>query len=359
MIPFYLLVLLPVIVWAIRSRYTITYGNKLIYETRSGSMDVFMLFLMILLALRGIGCGIDTKQYKVLYEEYSAVSFIGLFRDYEHEFGFKLLNKLIGITLKDFQWVLVSMAVMSIGPIWYMYKRESDHPLLTIALFLSVAPFVMYFSGIRQAAAMAFAVPVFYASKQKKFWTSALWVLLAMQLHTSAFILFLIYPLYHARITTRWLFVVVPCMIVLYIFKTQVFEFLMQYLWDEYHMTDETGATTILILLILFVVYAYVIPDEQRMDQDTIAMRNLLWLAVAIQCFAPVHPLAMRMNYYFLIFVPVLIPKIADLCKPEYEMVAKISVIVMVVYFLYYFINNAANGADALHVYPYVPFWKS
>ncbi len=343
----------------ISKKYRITSGKKLLYETQSASLDIFMFLFFLLLGLRGIQCGIDTKQYLRLYNEYSTQTIPQLLSSYSHEWGYKLLNRLIGVAANNFQVLLLVTAVMCVYPLWYFYKRESEIQLLTIVLFLSVAPYMMYFSGIRQAIAMSLGIPVWYAAKDKKLFRFILLVILAMQFHTSAFMLFLIYPLYHAKITKKWLWIVIPNMIAVFVFRTAIFTVLSRLLWQEYGTIQETGATTILMLLILFAFYSYIIPDENETDGDTIALRNLLLLSVVLQMFAMLHPVAMRMNYYFLIFVPILIPKIAKRSKKQYVQIAHLSVIVMTAYFMYYFISSVITDKDSLNIFPYIPFWKN
>jgi hypothetical protein len=84
-------------------------------------------------------------------------------------------------------------------------------------------------------------------------------------------------------------------------------------------------------------------------------------MAVLLQCFAPVHNLAMRMNYYFIIFVPIVMPKIFKHTKDSIKDVAKIAkgVIVgfFVVYYLYTTFISCLTGESALNTYPYIPFW--
>jgi hypothetical protein len=70
-----------------------------------------------------------------------------------------------------------------------------------------------------------------------------------------------------------------------------------------------------LILFLIFTVFAYLVPDESKLDPDTIGMRNFLLLAVAIQMFAPLHSLAMRMNYYYIVFIPLLTVQIPALLR--------------------------------------------
>ena len=69
----------------------------------------------------------------------------------------------------------------------------------------------------------------------------------------------------------------------------------------------------------------------------------------------------MRMNYYFIIFVPIIVPKIFKYSKDNIKDVAKLakSVIVgfFVVYYLYTTYISCQTGESALNTYPYVPFW--
>lgn len=358
MIPYFILILLPVLLWVAGETYRVKCGKRLLLETRSASIDVFMLMFFFLLACRGIQCGTDTKQYLRLFNEYSIQSIPHLFSKYEREFGYRLLNRLIGVIGGNYQTLLIVTAFICVVPLWYFFRKESESQLLTIALFLTVAPYIMYFSGIQQAIAMSLGVPAWYAAKSKKLGRFILWVLLAMQFHTSAFMLLLLYPLFRAKITTKWLWFVVPCMALVYVFRSTIFNFLFKLLWYDYTMTKATDATTILFLLILFGVYSYIMPGDNISD-DTVAMRNILLLSIVLQIFAMLHPLSMRMNYYFLLFIPVLIPKIADQSKKQFAQISKLSVVVMTVYFMCYFVKKVVTDIDSLNIFPYIPFWQN
>ena len=359
MIPYFLLVALPVLARIISKKYRITSGKKLLYETQSASIDLFMIMFTLLLALRGLECGSDTRQYMRLYNEYGAKSISQLLGNNEREWAYKLLNKLVYLLLGDYQIFLAVAALICVYPLWYFYKRESENQVLTLVLFLGVVPYMMYFSGIRQAIAMSLGIPVWYAAKDKKLFRFILLVILATQFHTSAVILLLLYPLYHAKITKKWLWFVIPNMIAVYVFRAAIFLVLSRLFWQEYGTIQETGATTILMLLILFAFYSYIIPNENETDGDTIALRNVLLLSVVLQIFAMLHPVAMRMNYYFLIFIPILIPKIVNRSKKQYRQIAHLSVTVMTVYFIYYFISSVITDKDSLNIFPYIPFWKN
>lgn len=358
MIPYYLLLLFPLTVCFLGQTVRLTLNKRLLFKTQSSSIDTFMLIFVLLLSLRGIQCGIDTRQYYILYTQYSSHSISELIADYKLEWGYKILNKLIDLTVGDFQALLCITSILCVLPVWCFYRKESENPLLTIALFLAVAPFQLYFSGIRQAIAMAMVVPAWYAAKHKCPGAFLFSVFIAMLFHTSAFIMLPLYPLYWAKITKKWLWFVIPSIIGIYYFRATIFNILIKLLWQDFKRSSETGAIMVLILLSLFAVYSYVLPDEKKLDQDTIAMRNILLLSTVIQIFAMLHPLSMRMNYYFLLFIPVLLPKIANRREKKFAGIAQLSVIVMTVYFLCFFLNNAVNGADSLNIFPYIPFWE-
>lgn len=359
MIPYLFLVFLPIIIWAVNDRISFAAGDRIFHQTKSLSMDCFMLIFLLLLAFRGLECGNDTLQYRRLFEEYSVKSIVELFADHTHEWGYRFLNKLLGSVTDNYQILLSTTSLLCVCPLWYFYKSESEMPLLTISLFLSVAQFVMFFSGIRQSIAMSMGILAWYVAKNKKFGQFVLIVLVAIQFHTSAFMLSVLYPLYHAKITKKWLWFAIPCMVAVYIFKDVIFSFLITFLWKDYDAAEETGAYTILFLLILFAIFSYIVVDDETLDQDTVALRNMLLLSVVLQIFAMLHPLAMRMNYYFLIFIPVLMPKIVNRCKKQYANIGKIAAVVMTVYFYYYFINMMITDNDPLNIFPYIPFWQN
>ena len=345
--------------WGISSKYRFTINKRVLYETSTFPIDLFMLLYMLMLALRGLMCGSDTARYAVLYPIYGDMSYAKIITGYDFERGFMLLAKFVYQHSRDFQVFLCVTAVICVLPLWYFYKKESENCPLTIALFLAVAPFMMYFSGIRQSIAMSIGILCWYAAKNKKPFLFIVSVLVAIQFHTSAFILAVLYPLYGAKITKNWLFVVVPLMAAVFLFRVPIFNFLLRFLWEEYEITAETGASTTLMLLIIFAVYSYLIPDDTKLERDVIAMRNILLLSIVIQFFALLHPLSMRMNYYFLLFVPILIPKIAARCKMRYHQVSKLSVVVMTAYFLYYFVNKMVKDIDSLNIFPHIPFWQN
>ncbi len=358
MVPYYILILFPMLIGLFCSVRRMRLGGSLDSGKQNSELVWFFGIFLALLMFRDVTCGVDTERYANLFARMGKLNWIGVLISADREWGYAIFTKLLSYLATEPQVLLMVTALISVVPLMRFYRDEAELPLLTMVLFATVAPFPMYFSGIKQAIAMAFAIPAWRMAKERKLFKFILLILLATQFHQSAFVLLALYPLYHARITPKWLYVVVPMMALVYVYNVPIFNFLAKLLWEDYGVAGSTGATTVLLMLVAFAVYAFVVPDESKLEPDVIALRNVLLMTIVLQCFAPIHALAMRMNYYFLIFVPLLLPKIATRRKQKLSIITMYSVVAMTGFFALYYLIKAHTGSDILEVYPYVPFWK-
>ena len=98
--------------------------------------------------------------------------------------------------------------------------------------------------------------------------------------------------------------------------------------------------------------------DYQKLDYEVVGLRNLLVLCVVLQVFSGVHSIAMRMNYYYLLFVPILIPRIIQYGNRRSKTILQLSVVCMLTFFTIYYFYYAYTDIDILNVYPYVSVFK-
>ena len=353
---FYVLLFVPIIMqhFVVKKEY-IDYEKK-----NKNALAVFFFLLTILVMLRHEVVGNDTKNYIYFFKLFSAVDWKDV-GGYDLETGFSYFNKIISIFSPEPQIFLSVFAVLTSVMIYLTYKRLCVDSSLTIVLFCTMSTFVMMFSGIRQMLAIGLGCIAYEFTRNKKLIPFVLIVWLALTFHASAFMLAFMYPLYHARITKKWLIVVVPALVLIFILNKPIFLGL-NILISKFTKYDgditSTGAYTMLILFILFTAFAFLIPDESKLDEETIGLRNFLLFSLAVQFFAPLHNLAMRMNYYYIIFIPLLLPKIIGCCSMQWRQVAQIARHVMVIFFLAYFFIQA-NGVGGLNVFPYHFFWEA
>lgn len=356
---FFILLLIPMMLQHVAIK-----GNYWDYQKRNRTaLAFFICFLTVLVMLRHEDVGNDTQNYRSYFIAYANVPWNALLRmlGRYRESLFPLLNKAISVISKEPQFYVAVVAVIVSALIYPTYKRLCTDASLTVVLFAIMSTFVMMFSGIRQMLAIGIGFIAYELTRKKKVIPFILAVVVAMCLHTSAFMLVLMYPLYHARITKKWLYVVVPVLLMVFVFNKQIFTILGMILERYTEFSGEiesTGAYTMIILFALFVVFSYLMPDEKSLDEETIGLRNFLLLALAVQLFAPLNTLAMRMGYYYIIFIPLLIPKIIACRSKRWNQMALFARHIMIVVFtLYFFVS--AYGGGGLHVFPYHFFWEN
>jgi hypothetical protein len=354
MFPYFILVIIPTVI-AIFEMDKKSEKNK--------SMVTFFLIMFVLLSLRNINCGVDLISYNYFFKENSRMTFEKVIEIYseEGEVLYYLLNKIISLVTNNFQIFLAIVAAICIIPIAIFYKRESKNPILTISLFLTVAPFSMFFSGLRQSIAMAIVIMAFRFIKEKKIIPYIIMILIAFGFHQSAIIMLLLYPLYHAKITKKWLIVIVPLMIMIFIFKNQIFSSLILFsskYAERYNEITSTGSYSILILLCLFNIYCFAFTNREKETKEFIGLRNFLLCATCIQFFASINTVIMRINYYILLFIPILIPMVYNNSDIKYRKIVRLATTVMCTFFISYFFIKAYTSSDILNVYPYVPYWN-
>ncbi|MBQ6540172.1 MAG: EpsG family protein [Oscillospiraceae bacterium] len=323
---------------------------------KKAAMFLFFSVLLVLVALRAHSVGRDTSNYAVAFKRFSHWSFQRVLTYKEP--AFSLLCKGLSYLTDDFQWLVAISAFISIYPIFVLYKNEVEFPMTTVVLFLMLSNFYLLFSGMRQAIAVSLGVIAYVMTKRKKLIPFILIVVLAFLFHRSAMILGLMYPLYNMRIRKRSLFIVVIVMILIYVFNRQIFHFFQGIIQDYEDIGNkETGAFAMLFLMIIFSIFAFVVPDESRMDSDTIGLRNFLLMATAVQMFAPLNYLVMRMGYYYLIFLPITLPKIMKESSDRWRQVAAAAHYVILVFFALRFLLTAASS-NTLDIFPYRFFWE-
>lgn len=353
---FVFLLLVPMLIQHIAIK-----GLRVDYQKRNNAaLACFFCTLTVLVMLRHESIGNDTRNYLHYFQKFSRKDWQYIGKE-SIELGFAVINKAISMLTKQPQVYLAIVAVAVSAMIYPTYKRICTDASLTIVLFCIMSTFVMMFSGIRQMLAIGIGFIAYEFTRKKKLIPFVLMVLLAMTFHTSAFMLAFMYPVYHAKITKKWLYVVVPVLTVIFFFNRPIFSVLTAVIarFTAYEGSiSSTGAYTMLILFAIFTVFAFLIPDESQLDAETIGLRNFLLLSLVIQMFAPLHTLAMRMNYYYIIFIPLLLPKIIECRSKRWNQVAVLGRHVMVVFFLLYFFITA-HGGGALHVFPYHFFWET
>ena len=342
-------------------------GNSEYVKQNNIAIHLFFLIFFLILIFRDTSIGRDLHAYESLFEQYSRMDFKTLF-NIDGDLLYAILNWIIGKTTDNYRVLIVTAAAMTLYPIYKQYIVDRRHAFMKIVLFMNMSTFIMFFSGLRQSIAIAIGMIAYEFVKNKKIIPYIITVLIAIGFHHSAFVLFLMYPMFYIKLKRRHLFFIIPFTAGIYLTNETLFVWITAILNNlsgglyEAELTS-TGAVTMIILFALFAALSYVITDDSVMDEEAIGLRNLLLLALWFQCFAPLHNLAMRFNYYYLVFIPMALSRVLECKSSKYRQVAKLAEIVITVCLLYYYLSHTyracVSGISALDTYPYVPFWRN
>ena len=160
MVPYYLLFCIPIFVHFLNKKAT-PFKRNLI----AGS---FFLILIIMLSLRSVECGTDLKGYLSYFEKARNISWKEVFHQ-GLEPGYGFFQKVVSLFSAGFNVFLTLVALISIVPIWVLYASERENALLAVLAFTAIAPFSMYFSGLRQILAMGIGIIAWFFVRKKRF----------------------------------------------------------------------------------------------------------------------------------------------------------------------------------------------
>lgn len=353
MVPYIILLFVPIIMQHVGIK-GIEYQKK-----NRAALLFFFVVLTVMAACRYEMIGNDTTGYIRMFKGYSLLDWQQLSRA-DYEVGYLYLNKLVSLFTADPQVFLAVAAVLVSVLMYPTFHRLCIDPSLTIVLFVCMSTFPMLFSGIRQMLAIAIGFVAYELTRRKKLVFFLLAVAAAVSFHSSAVMLFAMYPLYHMRITRKHLLVVLPAILLVYIFNEPIFTYLLAVLERFTRFEGEiitSNAYTMILLFSAFSIFSFVVTEERALDDETIGLRNFLLFSLVLQFFAPLHILAMRMNYYYIVFVPLLLPKIIQCRSRLWNQVAVFGRHMMTLFFLVYFFYNLRGSP--LNIYPYHFFWEN
>lgn len=356
MFPYYILVGTPLLF----SFFYSLYDNGLQAKKKKNyNIIIFFVIYFFLLAFRDTSVGIDLPNYIYYFNRVESMGWKAIVDYNAVELGYLFLNKAIQYISKDFQVFLGVAAAICCIPMAFLYYKESENGVISILLYLtSTSIFVLNFSGLRQAIAITFAVPAYYAVKNKKIFKFILFVFLASLFHSSAWIMLAMYPIYRIKVDIKkMIFILTPIIIFVFAFRTQIFNFLLTFLSEEYQErygnTTATGAIMTILLIGLFVVFSFIFIDEEKITDDINGLRVFLIFSFVLQLFSTIHYTAMRFNYYFLLFLPLTVTKVMKNSRKQDGNIMLIIKTIFIIFFTFYFFYSAYTDEDILQVFPY------
>lgn len=272
-----------------------------------------------------------------------------------YEVGFVVFNKTVSLIWNSRQFYLFSVAFFSILPIYLLIKNRSPFPTVSYLIYLGLPVFLLEYSGLRQSLAIAitvFSIRYIEELKITSFIKFVLCVILATLFHSSAWIFVFAYPVFHINFSKKGRLISVAFLIVVFLFKVQLFETFARFFKEDAEMY-QTNSITLYIVFTLVYVLCSLFSGKGRVINGYI---NIFYLACIFQSFSGIHNLAMRIGYYFMIYLVIILPQMVDNIKDKKDRLIVLSVIVVcfVVYGLFSIFKSTWACAA-----PYHFFWES
>ncbi len=278
--------------------------------------------IFLLLALRHETMGVDLGNgrdsgYLRSYEKLTELSWHSIFseRFLNYELGFRVYCKLIGVLSgADRQFFLATTALVSLLPIAIVYQKMSSAPAFSYIIYLGLPVFLLQFSGLRQDIAIGLCFLSLLCIKEKKPVRFLLLVAAASLFHKSAFVFLLAYPLYRVQVNHKLKIILFFTLPLIYLFRTPLF-YLFSVIFKPNAVPDNNGAVMLFLAFCAIYFFCFVFSDE---SEEQSGLFNIFFMACVCQAFGGVYSTALRVGYYFMMVLPLLLPKvIAGMSAPQ------------------------------------------
>jgi len=312
------------------------------------------VLIVVLQGLRHPTVGTDIQTYLYAVDLSQNLKLFGNDGVFNFDIGFAFLIKLFAKLEISDVFILFIFSGVIISPILYTVYRKSKSPFLSIVIFICLGLFAFTFSGIRQSIALALTFYAFKFIEERKILKFAFCVTVAALFHQTAIVFFIAYPLYSVVIKRSHIWITFVGMIVIYVFRAQIYVYVHSVLRGYSPSLENTGAYTMLFFLIVVYVFSYVFSVNAGKDRTFLAYRNYILIAIVIQLFASVSNTIMRAGFYYYIFIILLIPELLTQQKNNYlRLIITVLVIGISIFFFQY-----QTGRGYLDVSPYRFFWE-
>lgn len=319
--------------------------------------------LITVFALRGKNVGIDTKAYKIDFEQIEDEL---TFRRYELGFYyFTYFIKKIGLSWQVY--LLIAAIIMIFSLTIFCYKNSNNF-FLSIFFFMTIGNFTMYLSGLRQSLAISFillAIVVMENTKWKK-WVKivvslALWAL-STQFHISSIVfgIYFLLKIFNFKFGRIFIFslILVAVLSVIYgkfLFKILSFIIPEKYISLDFNSQYKTNPLLIIVFTTITCFCALFIKtnENKKFDEKTTILLLFSILSLFLLCMGNINNQISRLMYYFNFSNILLIPLALSNIKKNDSIIFLIVIVLLCL--TYFYITNIGG---TLEIDNYTFFWE-
>lgn len=334
----------------------ITRGLPSKYKTTVQCVGSFVA-LLFLLGLHSPNVGSDMQHYIPAFQ--GAEKELTLRPDFVLGFepGFVFYMSAIKFLTSDEQVFLFISAIIILIPIILLISHYSKMPMLSVIIYTSWYLYYFSFSGLRQSLAISICVIASLFLLKRKLIPFVLIVIIASQIHASALLFIVAYPLYWMRISNLKLLIASLIILFILIAFKDVISLVADFIFGEgnrysgHIQSGEFGGFTIALVYLLIAVLQIVVNSKSSGHENPyIPFLLLLMLFQFTGIYSQTIP---RMGYYFLPFFALSFPEMIKQLPKKNRTVIELALVVLFVTF--FFIQASTHY---LEVTPFKFYWE-
>lgn len=252
----------------------------------------------------GTGAGYLQSFKQITRLSWKEVLHLKSFLNYER--GYIIYNKILGILSDNVQILLFATALLSFALISRAFYKLSDNRniFMAIIIYTALPCFLIQFSGLRQAIAVAICTMAMQFIESRRIAPFLLLVLVAALFHKTSLCFLPAYFIYIIPVNRKWRFATFGVLALVFVLRAPLFQVLVR-LMGRSNTPDYNGAFTLFLIFTLIYLFCSM---YETVDARMNGYMNLFYLACVFQTFSGVYSSAMRMGYYYMISLPILLP---------------------------------------------------
>lgn len=310
MLEYTILIFLIFIIYPMFGKKYSTINGLVVKRNNKSYILIVSLLLILLLGLRDLTVGIDTINYYAIFTRIQNIEFSQLFNGVSYEYGYRLLQYVIGIIFKEYQLLLIVVAIIYIAAVSCHIYKYSEKPMISYILFILYGFYTFAFSTTRQTLAIAFILIAYEFMTRKKLFKFLIFVLIAASFHITALIFIPSYWIIKFKLNKYTLTFITLITALMFYFRTGIVLFLNSIARNEYTFT-ETGGNLLFLFMVISVIIGFIYRKQfLSARENNKLLFYMMCMSVIIMPITKFHPAMMRLMYYFFIFMIIYIPNL-------------------------------------------------
>lgn len=311
--------------------------------------------LSLVAGLRAINIGIDTVNYASIFENASLLNLRYILQnETEVEKGYMIFQNLVSKVSTDFNVFLTIASLFFVYSVARLIYKNSVESCLSFILFIGLGFYKFSMTGVRQTIAIGIILFSFEFIKKRKLIPFLLIVALASTFHFSSIVFLPAYFIAYKKITKIYVVLSAALIPVAYLFKGTIFSYLSTVSGYGYDPYANEGPYVLLAMMIIVLIGGFIQRESLiENNRDNLAFYNMSLISVMLGMLTFVNPSALRLAYYYhiylILFIPEIIKSISD--KKLRRIIYAISLIGIILLELRALSSNPT-------LVPYMFFWQ-